>query len=69
MTKKEEIPSEDGPATDQPYRVRLPGFLIEEEIGLGDAIKRITYAVGIKPCAGCGKRAARMNRWLKFYPR
>ena len=32
-----------------PHRVRLPGFVIEEEIGLGDAIKRATYAVGIKP--------------------
>ena len=25
------------------YQVRLPGFLIEEEIGLGDAVKRVTY--------------------------
>jgi hypothetical protein len=35
----------------------LPGFLIEEEIGLGDAIKRVTYAMGIKPCGGCKQRA------------
>jgi hypothetical protein len=40
----------------QPHRVRLPGFLIEEEIGLGDAIKRVTYAMGINPCSGCEKR-------------
>jgi hypothetical protein len=50
----------------QPYRVRLPGFLIEEEIGLGDAIKRVTYAMGIKPCAGCEQRAAALNRWMHF---
>ena len=49
-----------------PHRVRLPGFLIEEEIGLGDAIKRATYAVGIKPCGGCEKRAAALNRWMYF---
>ena len=50
----------------QPYRVRLPGFLIEEEIGLGDAIKRVTYATGIKPCGGCEKRATALNRWMYF---
>ena len=50
----------------QPHRVRLPGFLIEEEIGLGDAIKRVTYAMGIKPCGGCEKRAAALNRWMNF---
>jgi hypothetical protein len=48
----------------QPHRVRLPGFLIDEEIGLGDAIKRATYAMGIKPCGGCEKRAAGLNRWM-----
>jgi hypothetical protein len=50
----------------QPRRVRLPGFLIEEEIGLGDAIKRVTYAMGLKPCGGCEKRAAALNRWAVF---
>jgi hypothetical protein len=50
----------------EPHRVRLPGFLIEEEMGLGDAIKRVTYAMGIKPCGGCEKRAAALNRWVHF---
>jgi hypothetical protein len=48
------------------YRVRLPGFLIDDEIGLGDAIKRVTYSMGIKPCGGCEKRAAALNRWMHF---
>lgn len=48
----------------QPHRVRLPGFLIDEEIGLGDLIKKTTYAMGIKPCSGCEKRAAVLNRWM-----
>ena len=50
----------------RPHRVRLPGFLVDEEIGLGDAIKRVTYAVGIKPCGGCEKRAAALNRWVRL---
>ena len=50
----------------QPYRIRLPGFIIDDEIGLGDVIKRITYAEHIKPCGGCQRRAATLNRWLVF---
>jgi hypothetical protein len=47
-------------------RVRLPGFLRDEEIGLGDAIKRVTSAMGIRPCSGCDRRAAALNRWVVF---
>ena len=50
----------------RPYRVRLPGFLIDEEIGLGDAIKRVTYSLGISPCDACKTRAAALNRWVRF---
>jgi hypothetical protein len=53
----------------QPYRVRLPGFVTDEEIGLGDAIKRVTYALGIQPCGGCERRAVALNRWLTFSSR
>ena len=53
--------------TERPaHRVRLPGFLIEEEIGLGDLIKKTTYAMGIQPCSGCEKRAVALNRWMIF---
>ena len=48
----------------QPYRVRLPGFIKEDEIGLGDLIKHVTYVMGIKPCGGCEKRATALNRWM-----
>ncbi len=58
----------DGIRKGQPRRVRLPGF-INEDIGLGDVIKRVTYAAGIKPCTGCERRAAALNRWLVFSPR
>jgi hypothetical protein len=57
---------EGNPAEHPAHRVRLPGFLIEEEVGLGDAIKRVTYAIGINPCAGCEKRANALNRWVHF---
>jgi hypothetical protein len=50
----------------QPHRIRLPGFIKEEEVGLGDVIKKVTYAMGIKPCTGCEKRAAVLNRWMRF---
>ena len=48
------------------HRVRLPGFVCDEDIGLGDVVKRATYALGIKPCGGCERRAASLNRWMAF---
>lgn len=50
----------------EPYRVRLPGFISDKEVGLGDVIKRATHAVGIKPCGGCARRATALNRWMVF---
>lgn len=49
-----------------PRQVRLPGFITNEEIGLGDVIKRATSYLGIKPCGGCDSRAAALNRWMVF---
>ncbi len=64
MTKEGE--DNDSPSqSDHPsHRVRLPGFIIDEEIGLGDVIKRATSYFGIKPCGGCERRAATLNRWM-----
>jgi hypothetical protein len=50
----------------EPFQVRLPGFIRDEEIGLGDIVKRMTYAAGIRPCGGCEKRAAALNRRVIF---
>jgi hypothetical protein len=50
----------------KPFRLRLPGFLIDEEIGLGDAIKDVSFGIGLKPCGGCDKRAMVLNRWVRF---
>jgi hypothetical protein len=49
-----------------PRRVRLPGFIVHEEIGLGDVVKRVTSYMGIQPCGGCERRAAALNRWMVF---
>jgi len=57
--------SRDG-SDHKPHKVRLPGFIRDEEIGLGDVIKRATSYIGIKPCGGCERRAALLNRWLVF---
>jgi len=62
MNKKEKPEDRGEEHQHQPHRVRLPGFLIDEEVGLGDAIKRVTYGIGSKPCGGCEKRAAALNR-------
>jgi hypothetical protein len=66
MNRKETTRQQGQEPEFHPHRVRLPGFLVDEEIGLGDAIKRVTYAMGIKPCGGCEKRAAALNRWMHF---
>jgi peroxiredoxin len=52
--------------TPAPHRVNLPGFLVRHEIGLGDVIKRVTSAFGIKTCVGCERRAGVLNRWMVF---
>jgi hypothetical protein len=64
--RKQASRSKTGQEEPQPYRVRLPGFVRDEEVGLGDVIKRATYAVGIRPCGGCGRRAAALNRRVVF---
>jgi hypothetical protein len=56
----------DSSVSKEPYRMRLPGFIGDEDVGLGDAIKRVTYRFGITPCGGCERRAAALNAWLVF---
>lgn len=49
-----------------PHRVRMPGFILDQDVGLGSIVKRVTSTFGIRPCGGCEQRAARLNRWLVF---
>ncbi|MGH3428409.1 MAG: hypothetical protein ACRDQZ_12720 [Mycobacteriales bacterium] len=53
-------------ASPGPHRVRLPGFIIDEDVGLGDVIKKATSIAGIRPCGGCAGRAGRLNNWMVF---
>jgi hypothetical protein len=66
MNEEKPLENGAGPTARQPYRVRLPGFVRDEDIGLGDLVKRTTASLAIKPCAGCERRAAMLNRWLTF---
>jgi len=52
--------------TGRAMSVRLPGFIQGDDIGLGDAIKRVTHTFGIAACGGCERRAATLNRWMVF---
>ena len=52
--------------TEQPYRVRLPLFISDEGVGLGNVIKRVTSTFRIKPGGGCEGRAATLNHWVVF---
>jgi hypothetical protein len=52
-----------------PRRVRLPRIVTDDDIGLGDVVKRVTTAVGVRPCMGCAKRAEALNRRLVFHSR
>jgi hypothetical protein len=66
MTKQ--IGSDDHPpqAERPSHHVRLPGFIGDEEIGLGDVIKRATSYFGIQTCGGCEQRRIALNRWMSF---
>lgn len=66
MTEPTRTHDKATPSEVTPMRVRLPGFIKDEEVGLGDAIKRVTYAFGIRGCGGCEQRAAALNRWMVF---
>jgi hypothetical protein len=49
--------------------MRVPGFVTDEDIGLGDAVKHVTYALGARhPCGGCERRAEALNRRVMLSP-
>jgi hypothetical protein len=50
-----------------PYKLRLAG--VRGSIGLGWAISRLTSRLGVRSCAGCARRAERLDRVLVFAPR
>lgn len=43
--------------------------LEQESRGLGDTVKKITEAVGIKQCGSCAKRQKKLNRLFPYKPK
>jgi hypothetical protein len=66
MSKEEIETPQPEKSKRQAYRIRLPGFVSDEAVGLGEVIKQAAYAVGIKPCGGCEHRATTLNSWFVF---
>jgi hypothetical protein len=66
MTKQIEINDHPNKSERPPHYVRLPGFIGNEEIGLGDVVKRATSYFGIQSCGGCEQRRGTLNRWMVF---
>jgi hypothetical protein len=64
MNEESQTPIEERRA--EPHRVRLPPFIIDQEVGLGDVIMRGTSAVGVRPCGRCQQRAQALNEWVVF---
>jgi hypothetical protein len=69
MTKVSESNNSPKQKEHPTHQMRLPGFITDGEIGLGDVIKRVTSYIGIKTCGGCERRAAALNRWIVFTSR
>lgn len=53
-------------ATTARHTIRLPGFVGDHDVGLGEVVKKATAYVGLRPCGGCERRASALNRWLRF---
>ena len=66
MTKTRDNDSSSRQKEIPAHRIRLPGFITDDDVGLGDALKRATTYLGIRPCGGCERRAAALNRWITF---
>jgi hypothetical protein len=48
----------------RPISVPIPR--LKRDVGLGDVVKKVTSAVGIRTCGGCARRAAALNRAVTF---
>ena len=59
------VGAESSGAEEASREVRVPIRGIPQEgIGVGDLVKRMTDAMGIKACRGCERRRQVLNRWV-----
>jgi hypothetical protein len=63
---KKEIVKKKNESDPPVFRMSIPRFISDEDLGLGDVVKRVTSSMGIKTCGGCQRRAERLNHWLVF---
>jgi hypothetical protein len=66
MTSQEKAADKQVKRESQPYRIRLPGFVSDTEIGFGDVVGKAAAFVGVKACGGCQHRAATLNGLFSF---
>jgi len=45
-------------------KIPIPG--LKKSVGLGAAVKKVTAAVGVKPCRSCEERAKKLDRKIQF---
>jgi hypothetical protein len=64
MAKRTRIASVKGSDSLAPRKVRLPGFVRDDAIGLGDFVTRATSYFGVRACGGCERRRAALNSWV-----
>jgi len=63
-------PQGDGGTVTGPGSSTMKTFSNETRItGVGDFVKALTSALGIRPCAGCERRAERLNKLIPFHSR
>lgn len=48
------------------FSIPVPGMRPGQSVGLGSILKRMTSAVGVRPCGGCEGRARRLDRMVRI---
>jgi hypothetical protein len=51
-----------------PQPIRIPIPTIRRNVGLGQTVKRLTSALGIRACGGCQRRARALDRMVVLVP-
>lgn len=51
-----------------PQPIRIPVPMLKQSIGLGQTVKRMTSALGIRTCGGCQRRAQALDRRIVLTP-
>lgn len=46
--------------------IRVPGMQPGQQVGLGDAVKAVTGAFGIRQCEPCKRRQVKANKLVAF---